>query len=491
MLAATIAFVVGGWFLLVPHAGDGAAASVAPAIFRPAPPRPPPPSPAPVFVRDSFPDEFEHFAAASRAAWGYAERQYQPATGLINSVTAYPYATMWDIASGLAATYCAHELQLVETDEYHRRMSRALSTLKTMRMFDDVAYNKNYSTTNAAIAGRDDRDRRTTQRGYGWSATDMGRLLVWLRIIHQAEPRYAARIDSIVARVKYPRLVADGYLWGETVNRGGRTTRYTEGRIPYEQYAASGFALWGKRAELALKLNENAIPVTVMGVPLVADRRGYDHMTSEPIVLAGLETGWTPEMRDLALRMLAVQRERFQRTGQVTIVSEDAIPRAPHYFYYYSVNLGGRWFSVSAQNPNQRLAGPRWVSAKAAYGWHALLPSEYTMRGVRAVAPARTVRGWGSGVYEQTGRPTGGENINTAAVILEAALVRKTGKPLLRAAASTPRAPAPRVPPATQPARVPATQTAPAARAPATQPAPAPRTQTPARATPVIPPARP
>ncbi|HYW06243.1 MAG TPA: DUF3131 domain-containing protein, partial [Longimicrobium sp.] len=136
MLAATITFVVGGWFLLVPR-DEGAVASVAPMIFRPAPPAPPPP---PVFVRDSFPDEFEHFTAASRAAWGYAERQYQPATGLINSVTAYPYATMWDIASGLAATYCAHELQLVETDEYHRRMSRALSTLKTMRMFDDVAY---------------------------------------------------------------------------------------------------------------------------------------------------------------------------------------------------------------------------------------------------------------------------------------------------------------------------------------------------------------
>ncbi|HYW05784.1 MAG TPA: DUF3131 domain-containing protein, partial [Longimicrobium sp.] len=358
------------------------------------------------------------------------------------------------------------------------RMSRALSTLKTMRMFDDVAYNKNYATTNAAIAGRDDRDRRVTQRGYGWSATDVGRLLVWLRIIHQAEPRYAARIDSIVARVNYSRLVADGYLWGETVNRGGRTTRYTEGRIPYEQYAASGFALWGRRAERALKLNENAIPVTVMNVPLVADRRGYDHMTSEPIVLAGLETGWTPEMRDLALRMLAVQRERFGRTGQVTIVSEDAIPRAPHYFYYYSVNLGGRWFSVSAQNPNQRLAGPRWVSAKAAYGWHALLPSEYTMRAVRAVAPARTVRGWGSGVYEQTGLPTGGENINTAAVILEAALVRKTGRPLLRAAAPTPRVPA-------------ATRPAPAPSAPTTQSAPAPRTGTPPTPTPVSPPARP
>jgi hypothetical protein len=63
-----------------------------------------------------------------------------------------------------------------------------------------------------------------------------------------------------------------------------------------------------------------------MGVPLVADRRGHDHLTSEPFVLHGLELGWTPPLRELSMRMLEVQRERFKRTKQVTMVSEDAIP---------------------------------------------------------------------------------------------------------------------------------------------------------------------
>ena len=39
--------------------------------------------------------------------------------------------------------------------------------------------------------------------------------------------------------------------------------------------------------------------------------------------------------------------------------------------------------------------------------------------------------GWGSGVYEGTGEPTGGHNLNTAAVILEAALYSATGRPLV------------------------------------------------------------
>ncbi|HWK89923.1 MAG TPA: DUF3131 domain-containing protein, partial [Longimicrobium sp.] len=306
--------------------------------------------------------------------------------------------------------------------------------------------NKNYRTPTGGVAGRDDRDRGVDEeRGYGWSATDIGRLLVWLHVIHRTQPRHAADAEAVARRLDFGRLVGDGYLWGETVNRSGRSRRYTEGRIPYEQYAAAGFAAWGHPAEKALSLAENAMPIEVMGVPLVADRRGHEHMTSEPFVLLGLELGWPPELRGLALRMLDVQRERYRRTGQVTIVSEDAIPRPPHYFYYYAVNLHGRWFSIATQTPGQRLEGPRWVSAKAAYAWHALLPSDYTRRAVDGVARAElNGRGWTSGVFEQTGQPTGGENVNTAGVILEAALYRMRGRPLAEPAGTPPAAaPAP------------------------------------------------
>jgi hypothetical protein len=377
-------------------------------------------------------DDAQLFMRAARTAWAYVEKQYQPATGLVNSVADYPYATVWDMASGLAALYCAHQLDLLDGEEYDRRMRRALRTLGAMKLYQGAAYNKNYSTRTGAVAGRTDRDRRVSERGYGWSVIDLGRLLVWLKIIEVNQPQYAPEVQAIVRKLDYSRLVKDGYLWGEDVSPRGRKRVYQEGRIPYEQYAAAGFAAWGHAPANALSFSRHALPITVLDVPLVADRRGGDHLTSEPLVLLGLEMGWNPEARELALRLLEVQRERHRRMGQVTAVSEDAIPVAPYYFYYYTVNYHGEQFAVVTQFGGVRPPQLRWVSTKAAYGWHALLPGDYTRQVVRAVQPAASLaRGWASGVYERTGNSTGGQNVNTAAVVLEAALYHLRGRPLV------------------------------------------------------------
>jgi hypothetical protein len=426
--ATALMLGIGGWLVLsAPDGSSGVAgdAQLAPRSVRAAQARA-----LPRFTLDTLPGERAAFMTAAHSAWAYVEREYQPSTGLVNSVAAYPYATIWDMASVLAAYYCGNRLGLLADDEYDRRMRLALNTLGRLRLYDGVAFSKNYSTRTGAVAGRDDRDWRSGERGTGWSATDIGRMLTWLHIIRTNQPKYAPKIDSIVARLDMSKLVKDGYLWGSTLTPRGRELRYIEGRIPYEQYAAAGFAAWGHRAERALDPALNAIPIAVMGVPLVADRRGHDHLTSEPFVLHGLELGWTPPLRELSMRMLEVQRERFRRTKQVTIVSEDAIPWKPYYFYYYNVNLQGKTFVVSAQGATTASRTPRWVSAKAAWGWHALLPSEYTRTAVQAVANARRTTGWSSGVYEGTGHSTRGENVNTAAVILEAALYRETGRPL-------------------------------------------------------------
>lgn len=380
------------------------------------------------------------FLTAARTAWEYVDRQYQPSTGLINSVAGYTFATVWDIGSGLAALFSARELGLLSPEEYDRRMSRALRTLQEVKLFDGIAFNKNYSTRTGRIAGRNDRDA-AGERGYGWSSTDIGRLLIWLRIVAENHPAYAADAARVVERMSLLQIVKDGYLWGGSLGRRGQLNRYIEGRIPYEQYAATGFALWGHEAEHALGLTENALPIEVLEVPLVADRRGHDHLTSEPLVLMGLETGWTPEMAALAANVLRAQAERHRRTGQVTMVSEDAIPQAPYYFFYYTLNFHGRQFAVVTQSPERVLDEPRWISAKAAYGWHALLGDAYTRLAVEAVAGARHAgRGWSSGVYEGSGRSTGSENINTAAVILEAALYHQRGRPLIEPRSSLPPA---------------------------------------------------
>jgi hypothetical protein len=375
------------------------------------------------------PEERQMFADAAATAWRYVEGHYHSATGLADATTSYAHATVWDIASTIAALYAAHELKLLETVEYDRRMRRVLRTLKTVDLYDSAAFNKVYATRTGEMIGHDQQPSKT---GYGWSATDGGRLLIWLKILAVNQPQYRDDATAVVGRMAMNRLVKDGYLWGEDRGEESRAPRvYQEGQIGYEQYAARGFALWGFPPLKAMSLGENGVPITVMGRTLLADIRGRDRVTSDPLVLMGLELGWDRETARLAGELLAAQEERYRKTGRVTIVGEDAIGVPPHYFYYYSAYAQDKHFAVDVQDARVAVEEPRWVSTKAAFAWHVLLPSAYTDLALRTVAPARTPNGWSSGVYEASGKSTDTLNINTAGVILTAALVHTTGKPLL------------------------------------------------------------
>lgn len=366
---------------------------------------------------------------AARAAWAYVERNWHPDTGLVGATEHYDFLTSWDLGSVLAATFVAHQLELIGDEDYARRMGTTLRTLREMPLFQGAAFNKLYSATTGEMVDRQDRPSDT---GYGWSVLDLGRILAWLKVIELRDPAHADAARAVAERMDYDRLIEDGYLIGGNLRSNGRVQTYVEGRIGYEQYAAEAFERWGHPAPNSADLHRNARPVEILGEVVYVDQRGGDRLTSEPFVMAGLEFGWSEDLRGLAESVLATQRERYERTGTVTVASEDAMTEAPYYFYYYCIYLDGEIFVVDAQGAPRPLDGPRWVSAKAAYGWHALLPDDYTALAVETVAPAFVGdRGWFSGVYEGRGGRAGSMNLNTAAVILEALLYRRTGVPLV------------------------------------------------------------
>ena len=400
---------------------------------KPTPTRPAPPPPVATSLAPDAKvvDERQLFLSAARTAWAFVDRSYQPSTGLSRAHDTYQYVTLWDVASALGATYSAHELGLISDAVYNQRIQRALATLSTMDLFDRAAFNKSYDSKTGKMI---DRRQRISSRGYGWSVIDIGRLLTWLRILAVNQPQFAAQATTIVKRLDMSRLIKDGYLQGQDIDPAtGAMRMYAEGRMGYEQYAAAGLALWGYRAEKALDARLNALPVNVLGVTIVADKRGDERITSEPYIMMGMETGWySPELREQAWRVLAAQEARYKTTGTLTMVSEDALPDPPYYFYYYDVYRQGRPFVVDAPAGQGYVESPRWISSKAAFAWHALLPSPYTLTVLQAVQPSAIPGyGWGAGVYEGTLRPTGDASLNTAALILEAAVYNLRGHPFL------------------------------------------------------------
>jgi hypothetical protein len=372
--------------------------------------------------------EQAYLMAAARSAWQFFESAYQPKTGLVSVLLRYKHSTLWDIASGFAGLYSAKELGLLPQADYNKRMRLALNTLKTMPLFDNTSFNKNYIVDELKMLDRND---KASEKGNGWSPTDLGRFLIWMKIIAKNDPQFAGDIDQVVKRINLGRMIENGYLMGEDYDRKGERVRYQEGRIGYEQYAALGFALWGHPAAKALSLKENTAPVTVLGVPLLSDKRGDDRLTSEPFILAGLELGWSPEMKELAANLVRAQEQRYLQTKQVTAVSEDAIAVPPYYFYYYSVYHNGKPFSLDVQAPGVQIDSPRIVSTKATFGWHALLPQPYTWTALQYTKNARGPRGWAAGVMEKTGSNVQTENVNTNAIVLESTLYALRGQPLI------------------------------------------------------------
>lgn len=392
------------------------------------------PAYAPAILREPVPvnraTESQLYDKAARAAWALINRHYYPSTGLVSASPTFPYPTTWDIASTLAAYYSARGLGLLSDAEYRKRASLLLATMKKARMYQGIAYGRNYAANTGELVGA---DQKPHENGTGYSAIDIGRLLVVLAVVAKQDPDLADAARAVATRIDASRALRDGYMIGTEMNKKtGEPNVYQEGRLGYEQYAASGFALWNMRPAGALDISANATKTTVLGIPITADKRGLDRLTSEPFILHGLELGWDAGVRELAWQTLSLQAARFAKTGEITMASEDAINRAPYYFYYYCVYCSGREFVINVHSPDIQLDSPRWLSTKAAFAWHALVPSKYTWQAIQAVQPAfNPQQGWASGVFEDSGKSTATYSLNTAAVILESALYRKTGKPLI------------------------------------------------------------
>ena len=73
----------------------------------------------------------------------------------------------------------------------------------------------------------------------------------------------------------------------------------------------------------------------------------------------------------------------------------------------------------------------RFLSAKAAVGWHVLYNTDYTGKLFNFVqTQLKSDQGWYNGFYETLNQPNKALTANNNGVILESLLYKKVGKPL-------------------------------------------------------------
>lgn len=368
---------------------------------------------------------------AARRAWQYFERNWNAQTGLVNSVENYPWTTWWDQGSAILGMHAAHQLGLIKTEEFNRKLDRLFQTLERLPLPATGLPNKAYSTNTAQMRRLDNTpDPRGTS---GWSALDMGRFLMGLRVLRSHYPQFQPRIDRLVAKWNLSQLVKDGWLQGGITRSNGRIGLVQEGRFGYEQYAAHSLKLWNIEAINALH-NPPVQTIQINGVELQIDRRNLsnsgasNYLTSDPYLLWGLELGWHDAIKPHVINLFKVQAKRFETTGILTAVNEDSLDRPP-YFLYYSVYANGQaWMPINVEGKS--FPHLRSLSTKAAFAWAALMPNEPYAKKLRESVQnlAAPNRGYLAGRYEN---PRLGVNnaidVNTNAVVLESLLYQARG----------------------------------------------------------------
>jgi hypothetical protein len=377
----------------------------------------------------------------ARAAWQYFVKNYQPATGFTNSTGGYPSGTLWDMGNYLMALNAARWLNLTDQADFDARLNKFLTSLGNLKLFEDALPNKVY---NAATGQMVDYGNNPIERGIGWSALDVGRVLAAFDVIRTCHPQYNDWLKGIVAKWQVARSLKDGQLYGATVLPDDKTLLVQEGRLGYEEYGARGYQLWGFSAPKALAFEPYKM-VEINGVKIPVDTRDFqstnanNYIVSESYILDGIEFGLQGELADFAARVLDVQKRRYDATGQLTAVTEDNIDQAPYFLYNTVYANGAAWATIT--DTNQPYPQFRSVSTKAAFGWRYLYPDNaYAQKLFDAVKDLRSPDdgGYYAGIYEESKQPNKALTGNTNGLILEILYYKARGnRPLVASAATS------------------------------------------------------
>jgi len=357
----------------------------------------------------------------AKRAWRYFENNYQANTGLYNSVHKYPFATMWDIGSALAALYCAFEIGVIDELYYDEKMSNILNTLRDIPLYKGKLPNREYDTRSGLMTNL---KNIVDDNGSGYSSLDIGRTLTWLSIVSKHHERFADTIAEVVGRWDLESVLDGGEFYRELLIKG-KTDRKQEGRIGYEQYAAMAFLQWQIEARNALDADETVIEI-VSGVEILRDRRTPDFLNLEPFLISMLEFSSIPDViPQQASALINAHIMQSQKIDSNLLYAEDSIDEAPWFLYNIISSPEGDWLCKTSRNKVAKKC--QTVSTKAAFMADALFDLGYLKNILTDIESNFDIRnGYFAGFYGD-GTLNKALTSNTNALILESLAFKKRG----------------------------------------------------------------
>ena len=370
----------------------------------------------------------------AKAAWQYFEVNME-ASGLPNDRNFIKGSTLWGLGDYIAALQAARMLDVLDDEQFDRRIRKVLGMLPKIALFTGELPNRSYNTLTLQLV---DYGNNPTPEGTGWSALDVGRLLTSLYSFKTCYPQYTNAIEQIMLDWSYLRVVRDGSLYSSLLykDRNGRMLPRVapENRLGYEEYAARGFQMWGFDVDKSAVSGQyeladlEGVKVPVQRVRPNQNAPETQYTVSNPFFLYGLEFGLDPQMRALTVPFLKAQAERYRRTNTLTTATTNAIEQKPYVLHSTAIGKKRAWETVGDDGksyPDERL-----ISTAAAIAAYALFPEEpYALELWRSTLDLYDpYNGYYEGFYDKTGKTVTTYTSSTNSTILQALLFRATDR---------------------------------------------------------------
>lgn len=360
----------------------------------------------------------EEFQAA-KCAWAYFECHTDHNSGFSPTTADDPSITPWEMGAALLAIVCAARLGLIATDAAAARVNLCIETLINMPLARGRVPNAYYHNTDLKMLNR---RAAPAPDGVGWSPARIMRLIAGLIVAAHHHSELAPVVALTLRKWRLGNIISKGRFVATDPKSDGDNKPVPQGVLGYEQYAARSGILIDLPLQAALDMRPILRGQWYKGMLLPGDKRLINGraavITPEPFCLEALEFGWRTDMLDVALILFMAQKARFQDTGTLTALTEDALDQPPG-FAFHGI-LAGRQPFTSFSTQGQDISHLRCLSTKGAFCWWALLRNPYSQKLVDCVGDLQSDKGWYTGRYEASGQINRSLSLNTNAVILEA-----------------------------------------------------------------------
>jgi hypothetical protein len=341
----------------------------------------------------------------------YIDKNWNETTGLIDSVQGYTHATMWDIASSIAAIMALEALEVSNQQVTDLRLAKLLSTLYKLPLYKGKLPNRQYNTITGKPSGR---FSQTSSNGNGWSALDLGRLYIWLAIVAKRKPHLAGKVELIKEKWQLTEAVYDKTLYGTKLTSQKEYFRQ-EGRLGYLQYAATGYRLMNLDVDKAF-LCDQLNKVKLDNLALKIDPRNLPFLTLDPFLLYTIEVGNEVSCWNQLDKLYQLHEAKYNSNKRLTAYAEDSLNKSPWFLYNNIYYQGQPWYSVS--HSGKPFAESQTFSNKAALAISVIYQSEYSQNlATQVITNSIRHTEIPTGLYHD-GKINTAYNINTNSLIL-------------------------------------------------------------------------